>query len=172
MARVRRAAEEAGTPAAKKDSEGGQAGAESSLAQPGRCGQDEVSAVGIPAMMRATGSCWMPRANNARGKVRGALPRTPARGTPPETPGPLSLRLHIPQRSSPSRVRSAAQNPRALDCSGPFRTAHLQEGKGANAKPSSTVYKKGTFLSRRFGGHFYRGLTKDISGVDSLAQQV
>ncbi len=28
----------------------------------------------------------MPPANNAGGKVRGALPRTPARGTPPETP--------------------------------------------------------------------------------------
>ena len=28
----------------------------------------------------------MPRAENARGKVHGALPRTPARGTPPETP--------------------------------------------------------------------------------------
>ena len=28
----------------------------------------------------------MPRANNARGKVRGALPRIPVRGTPPETP--------------------------------------------------------------------------------------
>lgn len=28
----------------------------------------------------------MPRAENARGKVLGALPRIPARGTPPETP--------------------------------------------------------------------------------------
>lgn len=63
----------------------------------------------------------MPRAENARGKVRGALPRTPARGTPPETPGPLSLPPHVPERSSPSRVRFAAQKPRALDRSGPFR---------------------------------------------------
>src|SRR3984885_16259202 len=30
--------------------------------------------------------CWIPRAEPARGKVRGALPRTPARGTPPEAP--------------------------------------------------------------------------------------
>jgi hypothetical protein len=28
----------------------------------------------------------MPRAENARGKVLGALPRVPARGMPPETP--------------------------------------------------------------------------------------
>ena len=31
----------------------------------------------------------MPRANSARGKVLGALPRSPARGTPPETPAPF-----------------------------------------------------------------------------------
>ena len=70
--------------------------------------------------MRRTLFC-MPRAKNARGKVRGALPRTPARGTPPETPGPLSLLPHVPERSSPSRVRCAAHKPRALDRSGPFR---------------------------------------------------
>ena len=63
----------------------------------------------------------MPRAESARGKVRGALPRAPARGTPPETPGPLSLPPHVPERSSPSRVRCAAHKPRALDRSGPFR---------------------------------------------------
>src|SRR5262249_490447 len=73
-------------------------------------------------------------AQKARGKVRGALPRIPARGTPPETPGPLSLLPHVPERSSPSRVRSgksfqthkrfscAAQNARALDGSAPFRS--------------------------------------------------
>ena len=66
-------------------------------------------------------SCWrrppemrrpdslMPRAEDARGKVLGALPRIPARGTPPETPGPLSLPPHVPERSSPSRLRFAAQ---------------------------------------------------------------
>lgn len=36
--------------------------------------------------MRRRTQLLMPRANNARGKVLGALPRTPARGTPPETP--------------------------------------------------------------------------------------
>jgi hypothetical protein len=60
----------------------------------------------------------MLRANCARGKVPGALPRTPARGTPPETPGPLSLPLDLPERSSPSRVRLAAQKPRALTAPG------------------------------------------------------
>ena len=71
--------------------------------------------------MRERTECFMPRAKDARGKVRGALPRTPARGTPPETPGPLSLLPHVPERSSPSRVRCAAHKPRALDRSGPFR---------------------------------------------------
>jgi hypothetical protein len=65
--------------------------------------------------------CWMPRAKSARGKVLGALPRIPARGTPPETPGPLSLLPDVPERSSLSRVRFAAHKPRALDRSGPFR---------------------------------------------------
>jgi hypothetical protein len=71
--------------------------------------------------MRKRTHCWMPRAKSARGKVLGALPRIPARGTPPETPGPLSLLPHVPERSSPSRVRFAAHKPRALDRSGPFR---------------------------------------------------
>jgi len=78
----------------------------------------------------------MPPAENARGKVRGALPRTPARGTPPETPGPLSLPPHVPERSSPSRVRFAAHTPRALDGSGPFRKLTNEKGKRANANPS------------------------------------
>ena len=72
-------------------------------------------------------------ARNARGKVRGALPRTPARGDTPLRP-PLSLLPHVSERSSPSRVRgggksfqtrkrfsSAAHKPRALDGSGPFQ---------------------------------------------------
>ena len=36
--------------------------------------------------MREPVQFLMPRANNARGRVHGALPRIPARGTPPETP--------------------------------------------------------------------------------------
>jgi hypothetical protein len=97
----------------------------------------------------------IPRAENARGKVRGALPRIPARGTPPETPGPLSLLPHVPERSSRSRVRSgksfqtrkrfssAAHKPRALAGSGPFHRLIYEKGKGANAKPKSiSVYDR------------------------------
>jgi hypothetical protein len=83
--------------------------------------------------MRKRTHCFIPRAKSARGKVLGALPRTPARGTPPETPGPLSLLPHVPERSSPSRVRCAAQNRRALDRSGPFRSFTNDKGKRANA---------------------------------------
>jgi hypothetical protein len=37
-------------------------------------------------IVRRVRYCWMPPAKNAGGEVRGALPRIPARGTPPETP--------------------------------------------------------------------------------------
>lgn len=89
----------------------------------------------------------------ARGKVRGALPREPRQGDTPWTPGPLSLQPYVPERSSPSRVRcgksfqkpkrcsSAAQKPRALDRSGPFRTLICGEGKGGQCKDK-------TFLSQ------------------------
>lgn len=46
----------------------------------------------------------------------------------------LSLLLYLPERSSPSRVRCAAQNPRALDRSGPFRNLILRPGKGGKCK--------------------------------------
>ena len=163
MARMREAAGQGGTEAAETQSKSGQTGGESSLAQPGRGGQDRVSAVGIPEISSASSSCWMPRANNARGKVRGALPRSPARGTPPETPSPLSLALQIPERSSPSRVRFAAQNRRALDCSGPFRTTHLDKGKGANAKatPGSSAVTKGDISIEALRGTFLSRLDTD-----------
>lgn len=50
----------------------------------------------------------MPRAKNARGKVRGALPRTPARGTPPETPAPFPLRAMF--QNGPRRPGCATEN--------------------------------------------------------------
>ena len=93
--------------------------------------------------------CLMPRAKNARGKVRGALPRIPAMGTPPETPGPLSLLPYVPERSSSSRVRSrksfqprkrfssAAHKPRALDVSGPFRRLTEIRESGQMQSPSA-----------------------------------
>jgi hypothetical protein len=100
----------------------------------------------------------MPRAKTARGKVRGALPRTPARGTPPETPARFPFAPEVPERSSPSRVRSgkslqtrkrsssAAHDPRsarvprrALDGSGPFRRFTNEKRKRANANPSRSA---------------------------------
>lgn len=63
-----------------------------------------------------------------------------------KTSRPLSLPPHLPERSSPSRVRSrksfqnrkrfssAAHNPRALDRCGPFRKLSYEKGKRANAK--------------------------------------
>jgi len=82
----------------------------------------------------------MPRANGARGRVRGALPRTPARGKPPETPGPFPFGSRF--RNGPRRQGFAPprKTPRALDCSGPFRGVPSEKGKGPNAKakPSAT----------------------------------
>ena len=105
--------------------------------------------------MRRRTHCWMPRAKSARGKVLGALPRIPARGTPPETPGPLSLLPHVPERSSPSRVRFAAHKPRALDRCGPFRrlTEIRESGQmqsGPVAAPSNLPLV-GPELHEKFG---------------------
>ena len=86
---------------------------------------------------------FLPRAENARGKVHGALPRISARGAPPETPGPLSLLPHVPERSSPSRVRFAAHTPRALDRSGPFRRLTNYKRKRANANPPHSAALSG-----------------------------
>jgi hypothetical protein len=83
--------------------------------------------------MRVRTDCLMPRANNARGKVFGALPRIPARGTPPGAPTRFPFGIDVPERSSPSRVRFAAHKPRALDGSGPFRRLTNKKGKRANA---------------------------------------
>jgi hypothetical protein len=54
--------------------------------------------------MQGTSFC-MPRAENARGKVLGALPRIPARGTPLR-PLPAFPLPQLSERSSLSRVRS------------------------------------------------------------------
>lgn len=74
----------------------------------------------------------MPRKKRAV-RYAGLCPAPPRQGDTPWTPGPLSLLPHVPERSSPSRVRSgdsfqnrkrvssAAQKARALDGSGPFR---------------------------------------------------
>ena len=80
-------------------------------------------------MTRPKTQGWMPRAHYARGEVRGALPRIPARRTPPETPAAFPFRSYLPERSKPSRVRCAEQKTLALDRSGPFpRLAPRRKG--------------------------------------------
>ena len=86
--------------------------------------------------MRRTGF-FMPRQQRAVRKA-GCCP-APRQGDAPWTPGPLSLPLHVPERSSPSRVRFAAHKSRALDRSGPFRRFTNDKGKRANANPSHSA---------------------------------
>jgi hypothetical protein len=71
---------------------------------------------------------------------------------------PLSLLRHLPERSSPSRVRFAAQKRRALDRSGPFRKLILEKGKAAHAK--STPPSVCSRMQLRFGR--YSEPTKSI----------
>ena len=80
---------------------------------------------------------FMPRKQRAV-RYAGRCP-APRQGDAPWTPGPLSLPLHVPERSSPSRVRFAAHKPRALDRSGPFRRFTNDKGKRANANPSHSA---------------------------------
>jgi hypothetical protein len=80
---------------------------------------------------------FMPRPKRAV-RYAGLCP-APRQGDAPRTPGPLSLLPHLPERSSPSRVRFAAHKPRALDCSGPFRRFTNDKGKRANANPSQSA---------------------------------
>jgi len=49
-----------------------------------------------------------------------------------EREAPFPFCLTLGERSSPSRVRYAAQNRRALDRSGPFPKTSYEKGKGAN----------------------------------------
>ncbi len=62
----------------------------------------------------------LPRAYHARGKVRGALPRTPARGTPPETPPPSPSTPTFP--NGPRRQGSAAPSKRRSPLTAPGRS--------------------------------------------------
>jgi hypothetical protein len=80
---------------------------------------------------------FMPRQKRAVRKAGRCPP--PCQGDTPWTPGPLSLPLHVPERSSPSRVRFAAHKSRALDCSGPFRKFTNDKGKRANANPTHSA---------------------------------
>ena len=101
----------------------------------------------------------------------GHCPASARVGTP--GPGPLSLLPHVPERSSPSRVRSAesfqiqkrfssaAHTSRALEGSGPFcefteirESGQLQSGRTGLPLVGPELPQKGTFLLRRNEGHF------------------
>jgi hypothetical protein len=61
-----------------------------------------------------------PRRSGARERAHEAPPHTPPGGKPPETPGPLSLGIHVPERRQSVKGSQAAQNRRALDRLLPF----------------------------------------------------
>jgi hypothetical protein len=100
--------------------------------------------------------------------------------------GPLSLHLHVPERSSPSRVRSgesfqtrkrlpsAAHKPRALAGSGPFRRLTYEKGKGANAKAKPSKSGAGHRLplvgpeADKPGSHLSRNLKIRPPPVDDV----
>jgi len=86
---------------------------------------------------------FMPRTKRAV-RYAGRCP-APRQGMPLD-PGPLSLLPHVPERSSPSRVRFAAHKPRALDCCGPFRRIPNEKGKRANANPKPSQFAAGSCL--------------------------
>ena len=76
---------------------------------------------------------WMPRANNARGKVRGARPRIPVRGTPPETPAPFPFSAIFP--NGPRCQGFAAPRKTGAPWTAPGRSGeYLRQGKGGNCK--------------------------------------
>ena len=49
---------------------------------------------------------------------------------PPETPGPLSLGIHVPERKESVKGSQAAQKPRALDRFLPFQRAAGMRERG------------------------------------------
>jgi hypothetical protein len=56
---------------------------------------------------------------------------------PPETPGPLSLGIHVPERKKSVKGSQAAQKPRALDRFLPFRRATGMRERGAPGRGAS-----------------------------------
>lgn len=99
----------------------------------------------------------MPRANPARGKVLGALPRIPARGTPlkPPTPFPFNSRFRNGPRyqgfASPRTTRAPWTAPGRSEILAWTRERGQMQRQTPNPRPSTKR------------GHFYRGDTGDIS---------
>ena len=78
----------------------------------------------MPRLPKAALFLWMPRAKTARGKVLGALPRTPARGlTPPETPAPFPFCSTF--RNGPRRQGFAAPRKHRAPLTAPGRSENL-----------------------------------------------
>jgi hypothetical protein len=69
--------------------------------------------------MRRT-RCLTPRAENARGKVLGALPRIPARGTPLETPAAFPFRSML--QNGPRRQGFASPRTNRAPLTAPGRS--------------------------------------------------
>jgi hypothetical protein len=65
----------------------------------------------------------MPRAESARGKVRGALPRIPARGMPPETPAAFPFRSMF--QNGPRRQGFASPRTNRAPLTAPGRSEDL-----------------------------------------------
>ena len=59
---------------------------------------------------------------------------------PPETPGPLSLGIHVPERKESVKGSQAAQKPRALDRFLPFRRAAGMRERGPLSGGSSSPH--------------------------------
>ena len=78
----------------------------------------------------------------------------------------LSFTPQLAERSSPSRVRCAAQNQRALDCSGPFyRLTAMKEREpliNASNSLAPPVGRPGPFCVEEFS----RGTIPILNGVD------
>jgi hypothetical protein len=73
-----------------------------------------------------------------------APPHTPPGGKPPETPGPLSLGIDVPERRQSVKGSQAARKRRALDRLPPFRRYRWDEGKGAFGQAGGIPRSPGT----------------------------
>jgi hypothetical protein len=96
----------------------------------------------------------MPRANGARGKVRGALPRTPARGTPPETPGPFPFRSKF--RNGPRRQEFAPPRKNRAPLTAPGRSEEFPERRERGQMQTPNRPRPGQSTASRwsaFGRH-------------------
>lgn len=84
-------------------------------------------------------------------------------------PAPFLSPPQLAERSSPSRVRYAAQNQRALDCSGPFYGLTVMKERVPMINASTTrvppVGRRWTILG---GGIFDRNYGEVSAGVDKM----